>query len=150
MSDLVFEDSPLTRSNVDSRHGECWSDSRTTSRAALYRLAELVIDLVDTSEAPVATAMPVGLARWTDGRPTDWNLRWQQGRGKTPCLWNKRCLARPNAIMSWSLLSDDIVAAIISTADAESLPILALLENGSLTGSTRFGACRSVRRRTPS
>ena len=95
MSDLVFEDSPLTRSNVDSRHGECWSDSRTTSRAALYRLAELVIDLVDTSEAPVANGNACG-PRALDGRTADGRTVSVVGKGLrevsiSPLTTDHRC-----------------------------------------------------------
>ena len=80
MSDLAFEDSPLTRSNVNSRHGEWCPDSRTTSRAALYRLAELVIDLVDTSEAPVANGNACG-PRALDGRTADGRTVSVAGKG---------------------------------------------------------------------
>ena len=69
MSDLVFEDLSLTPSTVDSRHGTCWSDSITTSSAALYRLAVAVITTVDTSEALAARHKACG-PQETDGRPT--------------------------------------------------------------------------------
>ena len=67
MSDLVFKHLSLTPSNVDSRHGACWSDSKTTSSAALYRLAEVVFDPLSTSVARLVSGNACG-PRAMDGR----------------------------------------------------------------------------------
>ena len=67
MSDLVFEDLPLTRWSCADRHPDHQHDSRTTSSAALYRLAEVVIDPLCTSVARTVGEKACGPHR-LDGR----------------------------------------------------------------------------------
>ena len=67
MSDLVFEDLPLTRWSCADRHPDHQHDSRTTSSAALYWLAEVVIDPLCTSVARTVGEKACGPHR-LDGR----------------------------------------------------------------------------------
>ena len=65
--DLTFEDSPLTRWSTSTRHGTCYECSKSTSRAAVNRLAEVSIDPVDGSSALLAERKAYGLRAGLDG-----------------------------------------------------------------------------------
>ena len=67
MSDLNFEHLPLDACSDAEDDPDHWHDSRTTSSAALYRLAEVVIDPLCTSVARTVGEKACGPHR-LDGR----------------------------------------------------------------------------------